>query len=446
MMDFIGGLLDNPGRMVGIDPAKIAPQDRNAYRGAILSAAFDSLRTNGPTFTSNLQGISQGMQEREEFEIKRQREIAAQQAQQQLAQLFAGGAAPGQPAGSAAPPVTAPGAAPAPMNNPSAFVAPQPQAAPPAPAANPNKARAEVYRRAAMMVAATNPEAAAKYADIADKLDPRDEYFAPQEAVVDGKPVMIQGGKYGQQRVLPGIAGKGETLPGDVREYQFAVSQGYKGTFEQWDLARRKAASPTNNIEVKTGAAFGTTFAEGVAKQVLASKEAADGAQNTLAAVGQIEQALPQSFTGTGADARVFLARLQSTLGVGGANTEEKLRNTAVLVQGLARTELGAAEAMKGQGQITEGERALIRRAAAGEISMTPGEIAALSGALRKVAQFKIQSHQANVQRLQNVQGVEQFVPFFQGGGAAPAAAPAGAAPNLQDAARQELLRRQGGR
>lgn len=42
-----------------------------------------------------------------------------------------------------------------------------------------------------------------------------------------------------------------EDLPSAVREYQFAVGQGYKGSFEQWDTARKKASA--TSVSVNTG-------------------------------------------------------------------------------------------------------------------------------------------------------------------------------------------------
>lgn len=44
---------------------------------------------------------------------------------------------------------------------------------------------------------------------------------------------------------------KPEALPNDVREYQFAVGQGYKGSFADWDVARRRAGA--SSISVSTG-------------------------------------------------------------------------------------------------------------------------------------------------------------------------------------------------
>jgi hypothetical protein len=91
----------------------------------------------------------------------------------------------------------------------------------------------------------------------------------------------------------------------------------------------------------------------------------------------------------------MFVSRLGQSLGVGGESNQEMLQNTVIAMQGLAEFELLAAQAMRGQGAITENERALIRRASAGDLgTMTQGEVKELMGALEKTANYRIQSHQ----------------------------------------------------
>lgn len=417
MLDFIGGLLDNPGRAVGIGPEQIDPNARWAYRGMVLQALGNSL-SGGTPFYQGINSIREGMDARTEAELKARQAQAALEQQKQLQQMFAQGAVePGQ--GGAG-----------------------------QPGGNPNKAKADMYRRAAQMVAATNPEAAKKYMDLATAMDPTPDYGQPQEVMgPDGKPMLAQFDKTGAVRPVSGYGPKPAAAPTDVREYQFAVSQGYKGTYEQWILAQKKAGATNVSQTVNTEKSFLGPLAGKVAGMVADSATAAQAAQSALGTIGQIRQALPNSFTGPGADARVVLSRLQGALGVGGANDEEKLANTAKLVQGLAQAELDAAQQMKGQGQITEAERALIARAAAGSLGMMPGEIMALTVALEKVARAKIAAHQRNVQSLGQMEGAGPILPFFatQGGAQVPAPAMPGGG-SIQDAAAAELARRRGGR
>lgn len=440
MLNYLGGLLDNPARGVGIDPAQVDPNQRWALRGMTLQALGNQI-AGGTPFYQSMQSIATGMQEREQAELERrqkQAQLEAQMAQQQqLAALF------GQdPAAASA--------------TQAALGAPVAQAGPVGPTVqraqlqqqavqqfNPNKAKADQYRRAASLVAATSPETAAKYVEIADKIDPREEFYAPTE----GQGGFFQASKSGQVRGVDGFQPKQPPAPAAVQEYQFAVSQGYKGGFDQWDQARRRAGA-TNVSVTNAEKPFINALAPAIAQQVAGSAESAASARSTLATVSQIKAALPKAITGPGADARIYLSRLQSTLGVGGANEAEKLANTQRVLQGLAQTQLNAAEQMAGQGAITDFERGLIAQTAGGNINMTPAEITAALDAVEKVSRLRVNTFERNVQSLQAIPGMAPLMPFFAGQGGAPAATQqAPAAPtNIQEAARQELLRRQGAR
>lgn len=86
-------------------------------------------------------------------------------------------------------------------------------------------------------------------------------------------------------------------------------------------------------------------------------------------------------------------------------------------MQGLAKFELSAAAAMRGQGQITENERVLIRRAAAGRLEeFTSTEIQALLTAMEKTANYRISSHnrQLDVLRKNASSEVKELLPFYE--------------------------------
>lgn len=72
-----------------------------------------------------------------------------------------------------------------------------------------------------------------------------EEFYAPTETA-DG---LVQFGKRGGRRETGfQAAPKAETTPNAVREYQFAKSQGYKGSFEDWQLSQRRAGATTLNM------------------------------------------------------------------------------------------------------------------------------------------------------------------------------------------------------
>lgn len=44
---------------------------------------------------------------------------------------------------------------------------------------------------------------------------------------------------------------KSDSIPSAIKEYNFAVRQGYKGTFEQWDRASKNAGAPKSSVVVQ---------------------------------------------------------------------------------------------------------------------------------------------------------------------------------------------------
>ena len=61
-------------------------------------------------------------------------------------------------------------------------------------------------------------------------------------------------------------------------------------------------------------------------------------------------------------------------MGLAGKDSKETLEKTRAAMQQMAQLELDAAAQMKGQGQITENERDIIRRAASGDIALFRNE------------------------------------------------------------------------
>jgi len=169
-----------------------------------------------------------------------------------------------------------------------------------------------------------------------------------------------------------------------------------------------------------------------VSGQIEKGFEQAQSAVQTLNNANQIAAGLEKAFVGPMANQRVTLAQIGQTLGVTGKDAEEVLVNTRSVIQGLARQELAAAGQMKGQGQITESERAILRKAESGDIStFTKPEMVLFTGAIRKTARAKIATHQRNLQNLGTDPQAGTILPYLQIevpedvplGGAAPPAA-----------------------
>lgn len=180
------------------------------------------------------------------------------------------------------------------------------------------------------------------------------------------------------------------------------------------DIAR--SGKTDVNLAVNTEKSFLNQIGEGVGKNVIDTNAKAQGALGTLNTVNQIRDAINTGkiIAGPGADARVYLGQIGQTIGVGGKDVAEQLLNTRQLIQGLAQLELDGAQQMKGQGQITEGERDIVRRAASGEIGkLTAPEINILMDTLEKTSRAKISANQRNVQRLGQNKNAAPVVDFL---------------------------------
>ena len=190
------------------------------------------------------------------------------------------------------------------------------------------------------------------------------------------------------------------------------------------------AGATRNNISVNTEKNLFGAVADGVGKQVATIADQARAAAGTIRTVGQIREALDSGkvMAGPGTSARVVMTQIGQILGIGGRDSAEVLANTRSAIQGLAQLELDAAQQMKGQGQITEAERGIIRRAAAGDIDkMTTQELRVLTDTLDKTARYKIAANQRNVEMLGANPGSAPLAPYMQVPMPQPYQPPAGA-------------------
>jgi hypothetical protein len=164
---------------------------------------------------------------------------------------------------------------------------------------------------------------------------------------------------------------KPEALPSEI---QILQATNTPVTFENVQTLRRSSAT---KVDVRQNAEKGGVALayEQAIKDLGVSRDMARSANATIANVERILPALDTAIVGPAADTRTTLLRIGKQLNIAGENADQVLRNTATVVQGLAQQELAAAEQMRGQGALTEGERAILRRAAGGDQSLTAGEL-----------------------------------------------------------------------
>jgi len=263
-----------------------------------------------------------------------------------------------------------------------------------------------------------------------------EEFGLPVPEVFGGKTQMVQYNKKGERRIVTGAMPyeKPEASPAEVKLLQAA---GQPITMDNIMALRRSAASQTTNV--LNAEKKGTELAyENAMKNLNESRAVAQSANDTLVNVSNILPALDSAILGPGADFRTSILRIGKQLNMAGADANQVLANTATVVQGLAQQELAAAAQMRGQGAITEPERAILRRVAGGDQSLTAGELRVGLMAAEKLARARIASHQdllkkatKAIPQLSNSAPLYEITPFV-----APAANP------LQNAVQQEIDKR----
>lgn len=207
-------------------------------------------------------------------------------------------------------------------------------------------------------------------------------------------------------------------IPTSIREYNFAVNQGFQGTFQDWTTQQKKAGAPSTNITLPGDKKLGEVLGKGAAERLDNSFTQAQEAQSTLQNISELRPIIEQGvFAGPLSGAPRTIAQIATSLGITGKDTKEQLERTAVAMQGLAKFELSAAAAMRGQGAITENERMLIQRAAAGRLDQfTAPEVQALLTAMEKTANYRIASHsrQLDVLRKNTSPEVRDLLPLYE--------------------------------
>jgi hypothetical protein len=240
-----------------------------------------------------------------------------------------------------------------------------------------------------------------------------------QKLAKDNSPITVAAGaSLVDRRTMKPVftAPKEQSEPAAIQEYKFAQSQGYQGSFEQWDRDRKKAGATNVSMSVNTEKSLLNDIASGLGKNLVTARDGAQAALGTINTVSRLTEALDSGkvLAGPTSNFRQFGLQIGNVLGVSGKDANERMVNTRQAIQSLAQLELDAAQQMKGQGQITEAERDIIRRAAAGDIEkMTVPELRTLATTLDKTARAKIQGYNTQVQPLLKNPNAAPLAPFL---------------------------------
>lgn len=185
--------------------------------------------------------------------------------------------------------------------------------------------------------------------------------------------------------------------------------------YQDYEIRKAGAGAARTNLNVNAERPFLNELASGLGKQIEASTGQARAASDSLRTIGVLNDALNSGkvMAGPATKPAMLLTQLGTQLGIVGKDQKETLERTRAAMQQMAQLELDAAAQMKGQGQITENERDIIRRAASGDISMTLPELKTLTSSLEKTARYRIEQHNSRVQPLLQNPNAAAIAPFL---------------------------------
>jgi hypothetical protein len=204
--------------------------------------------------------------------------------------------------------------------------------------------------------------------------------------------------------------------PSAVREYEYAKTQGYPGTFQQFQLEQRRAGA-TNiglpKIEVKMG--------EGIASQVGPMlKDSRAQAMAGLSLVDSSQRVLDAAergnlYAGPLANAQLKVAQVADALGVSGKDTQEKIANTRNVVRGMAEQAVSARAQLGGQAQISNSEQELLTKATSGDIGeLTAREIVQIAQLNDRLGRKMHSLHQQQLTTMGQRPELSGIAPFYQ--------------------------------
>jgi hypothetical protein len=245
------------------------------------------------------------------------------------------------------------------------------------------------------------------------------EFGKPEPMMVNGQVKMMQFNKLGQSREYTGATPYEAQSP-DIRAVEYISGTTLAGTgpagIGQVGQYRQQIA-PKTQVDVKLPPGQSQFVAGAGTETIRVLGELTQGARSandTLANVERMLPALDKAILGPAADYRTTMLRIGQQLGVAGADANEQLSNTRIVVQGLAQQELDAAAQMRGQGSLTEGERGILRRAAAGDQTLSAAEIKQALSTAQRVARSRLATQEDYLKRAMKIPGFEQFAPMYQ--------------------------------
>jgi len=182
---------------------------------------------------------------------------------------------------------------------------------------------------------------------------------------------------------------KPATAPSSVQAYEYAKGQGYTGTFEQWQLAQRKAGASRIDVNTAGETAYAKALGSKTAENDIAQYKAAEKAPDNVAKLDNLIKQLRTSdaITGPGANVILNIKRAQQFF-MGEKNAGRQVSDTQLLDAMLGSDvfpmiqELGIGA----RGMDTPAERDFLRKVFTGTIDVNKDTLIKMTEIRRAVA------------------------------------------------------------
>lgn len=173
---------------------------------------------------------------------------------------------------------------------------------------------------------------------------------------------------------------KAETVPSEIKEYQFAVSQGYKGTFQQYQTDMKKAGAATSMTQIITPKDI-----IGYERDMRKDFEGLDPVKNyrlAFPAYSAIKDAASRNTTQADINLVYGIAKLYDPTSV----VREGEYNTIANSQSVPEKIKGLAQYIQGGGRLTPETKQQLVKESEGRIGVLEGEYVKAHGTYKDIA------------------------------------------------------------
>ena len=214
----------------------------------------------------------------------------------------------------------------------------------------------------------------------------------------------------GMSTIATGAEKKSEA----IRGYELAKSQGFPGSFLDYETGLKKAGAIHFNITDILGKDIGQ-----VKDLLTASQTRVQAGEMSINAANKIDQAIKSGNLNVGPTATVgqYLGQVGDALGLVNEKGQDKLVNSRAAVQGLAQMWASSRAQAKGQGTMTEGESQLYGKISSGEIDkISIPELKYMVEQTKSQGNYFRQEHDRVLNELKKDPKLKNLVPFYDVG------------------------------